>query len=77
MRAQGQELMIRLVDELEVNISLVPDVIRETFSLSRVLFLQFLVAGEGLYHANISIQWQGSLYEYALIPGHEERKQWL
>lgn len=71
--AQGQKLTIRLVEELEVNISLVPDVIGETLSLSRVLLLQFLVAGEGLHHANISTQWHGSFYQQLLIPGHKKQ----
>lgn len=37
VRAQGQKLTIRLVDESGVNDSLVPDVIRQTFRLSRVV----------------------------------------
>lgn len=67
VRVQGQELTIRLV---KFNVSLVPDMVREMFGLSGVLILQFLVAGEGLHHANILIQWQGSFRLQALVPGH-------
>lgn len=67
MRVQGQELTTRLV---KFNVSLVPDMVREMFGLGGVLILQFLVAGEGLHHANILTQWQGSFRLQALVPGH-------
>lgn len=67
VRVQGQTLTIRLK---EFNILLLPDVVGEKFSLSRVLLFQFLVAGEGLHHANVSTQWHGLFYPQTLVPGH-------
>lgn len=50
VRAQGQKFEIRHVDELEFNISLVDDVIRE--SHSRFLLLQFLI-GCFFFHTHL------------------------
>lgn len=71
MRAQGQKLTIKPTDELEVNVSLAPDVVRETFSLDRVLLFQYLVAAESLHHADVSTQWQGFAQSQTVIPGHQ------
>lgn len=74
--AQGQKLTIRLVDESGVNDSLVPDVIRKTFSLSRVVLLHLLVVGEGLHHANVSIQWHSPFYPETLIPDEKKKNKY-
>lgn len=58
----------RGISEVESSHSLVPDVVRELLSLSRLVLMHLLVAGEGLHHADVCTQWHGPFDSETLIP---------
>lgn len=54
--------------EGESSYSLAPNVVRELLSLSRLVLMHLLVAGEGLHHADVSTQWHSPFDSETLIP---------